>query len=179
MHAMRANSPATILRELAGTWVSRSPDEMVYWLEVDINGDGTNDLLVTSTSCKDEDDIASYEWIIYQGNSDGSYTRIDGTKALYSDETPTSESTVELTKGRYWVGLIPEINKHGLLFLVIGAGGHAKAQLVALLIEGNSFIESPVGAAVNAEESFSEMQKRFQGSGVPETHEARAATLAQ
>jgi len=167
-------SPESVLRELAKNY---APGDMVYWLDVDINGDGINDLLVTSSNASNEEDRRDFEWWVYIGNADGTYTRLDGLPVPRNGETPVSQGTVTIRLERYWVGLIPELGKRGLLHLVCGTGGHAKCQLSAVLLEKGKFTEIPVGKAVNAEANFEKLQARFTGAGVPATRSSKASDL--
>jgi len=165
-----ALSPNSQLRQIAEL-NTKEPNEDVIWIDADINGDGWSDLLVTTGSNRSDEDARDFEWQIYSGNADGSYTR-----ARNSDN---GQSLISMRLERCWIGQLPELKKHGLLHLVSGNGGQAKCQFKAVILAGGSFTEVPIGEPVSAEENFEIYNKRIQSKGHPTTSKATVAQVRQ
>ena len=148
--------------------IAKAPNDTVFWMISDVDGDGIVDLLVTSGGNREEEDTLNYAWYVYKGNADGTFTQV---------KTATGESSLSLWIGRCWMGVIPEIGRYGILHLVCGTGGHAKCQFKAVLLQGNVLTEVPIGKPVNAEENFDSMWGRFKGPNVPIIHKALASEI--
>jgi hypothetical protein len=166
-----ANSPNSILRQFAESETQQNTE--IIWVDTDINGDGINDLLVTTTNHKQEDDPRDFEWAVYAGNTDGTYSRC--TTSLGQIQ----QLSLSMRLDRYWVGYIPEINRHGLLHLTCGTGGQAMCQFNALVLDKSTFTNLPIGTPVNAEENFEAYKQRIQSKGHPETSKATYAQVKQ
>lgn len=162
------------LKEFVST-MGLKDDEGVMWVVADINGDGNEDLLITSQSQNEAEngDERDYNWAVYSGAADGRLTKattlLDGIK----------QGSQTIRMDRYWVGYIPEIKNHGLLHLVSGMGGHAMCQLHALILTGETFTDVPIGEPVSAEDNFKIYDQRIQSKGHPTTSKATAAQVRQ
>ena len=162
------SAPADVQLKAVVNQMAKAPNETFFWMITDIDGDGINDLLVTSKGNREEEDTLNYAWAVYKGNSDGTFTQL---------KTANGESTLSLWIGRCWVGVIPEIGRYGILHLVCGTGGHAKCQYKAVLVQDNKLTEVPIGQPVNAEENFYTMWGRLKGPNVPIVHKALASEI--
>lgn len=74
---------------------------------------------------------------------------------------------VGFKRDQYWVGLIPELNRYGLMYLSCGRGGQAKCQLMAIVLEGDAFKEIALGPPVSAETSYEQLAERFTYPAIP------------
>ena len=133
----------------------------IFRLEVDLNNDGKKEILIGSI---DEDpdthqmtDEAEIGWWVYIAQANGQY-KLAGQK---SDNGHITDGGASFSKKQYWVGLIPELNRYGLLSLSCGRGGQAKCQLHALVIEGDAFKEIAIEQPVSAETNFEQLAQRF------------------
>lgn len=92
----------------------------LYLLKLDLNNDGIKEILISTV---DEDSATQLEeisgdlgWLLYIGKPAGNY-KLAGEK---TSSGINDNSGVIFNKNQYWVGLIPELNRHGLLHLVCG-----------------------------------------------------------
>ena len=104
---------------------------------------------------------------ISQSTSGGQYI-LAGEK---TDTGINQNSGVGFKKDQYWVGLIPELNRYGLLYLSCGRGGQAKCQLKAIVIEGDAFKEIAIGQPVSAETNAEQLAQRFTNPPTPAVQE--------
>jgi hypothetical protein len=138
----------------------------IYKLEVDINNDGLKEVFL-STGKSDPPDVDELAWDLYLAKPGGKYI-------LAGEKTNTGinqNSGVGFKKDQYWVGLIPELNRYGLLYLSCGRGGQALCQLMAIVIEGDAFKEIAIGQPVSAETNVEQLAKRFINPPIPAIQE--------
>ena len=128
----------------------------IYTLEVDINNDGLKEVFL-STGKHDPPEVDEFGWDVYIAKPGGQYV-LAGEK---TDTGINQNSGIGFKKDQYWIGLIPELNRFGLLYLSCGRGGQAKCQLHAIVIEGDAFKEIAIGQPVSAETNFEQLAQRF------------------
>ena len=138
----------------------------IYKLEVDINNDGLKEVFL-STGKSDPPDVDELAWDLYLAKPGGQYI-LAGEK---TDTGINQNSGVGFKKDQYWVGLIPELNRYGLLYLSCGRGGQAKCQLKAIVIEGDAFKEIAIGQPVSAETNAEQLAQRFTNPPTPPVQE--------
>jgi hypothetical protein len=102
----------------------------IYKLEVDINNDGLKEVFL-STGKSDPPDVDEFAWDLYIAKPGGQYMLADEK----TDTGIRQNAGVAFKKGQYWIGLIPELDRYGLLYLSCGRGGQAKCQLKAISIK--------------------------------------------
>ncbi len=134
----------------------------IYKLEVDINNDGLKEVFL-STGKSDPPDVDEFAWTLYVAKPGGQYV-LAGEK---TDTGVRENAGVGFKKDQYWVGLIPELNRYGLLYLSCGRGGQAKCQLKAIVIEGDAFKEIAIGQPVSAETNAEQLAQRFANPPTP------------
>jgi hypothetical protein len=128
----------------------------IYKLEVDINNDGFKEIFL-STGKSEPQDVDELGWQIYIAKPSGQYL-LAGEKT----NTGINQNTgVGFKKDQYWIGLIPELNIYGLLYLTCGRGGQAKCQLKAITIEDDSFKNIAIGQPLDAELNYDQLAQRF------------------
>jgi hypothetical protein len=138
----------------------------IHKLEVDINNDGQKEVFL-STGKVDPPDADLFGWQMYIGKANGQYD-----VAQEKTETGLNPGSIPpFRKDQYWIGLIPEINRHGLLHLECGRGGQAKCQLVAIVIEGEGWKKFPIGQPMSAESQYAELSQRFTNQPTPNLQE--------
>lgn len=153
--------PAAHLRSIYDmTGVSK-----IYKLEVDVNGDGRNEVFLSPLEA--DDDEQNLGWYLYIARPTGDYI-LAGAK---TDTGIRPESLAIFNKTQYLVGQIAEIGQRGLLRLQCGRGGQAKCQLLAIVIEGDAFKEVPIGQSVSAEENYDQLSQRFPQTPTPAVQE--------
>jgi hypothetical protein len=138
----------------------------IYKLEVDINNDGIKEVFL-STGKSDPPDVDEFLWDLYIAKPGGQYVLAD-------EKTNTGvrqNACVGFKKDQYWVGLIPELNRYGLLYLSCGRGGQAKCQLKAIVLEGDAFKEIEIGQPVSAETNAVQLAQRFTNPPTPAVQE--------
>ena len=139
-------------------------------LEADLNNDGRLDVLLghidndPDSGVTPDDEIG---WWVFIAQASGGYV-LAGQKG---EEGTVVDSVPTFKKDQYKIGLIPEINKHGLLHLSCGRGGQAKCQLKAIVIDGDAWKEIPIGEPVNAEENYEQLAERFTTPPTPAVQE--------
>lgn len=134
----------------------------IYQLDVDVNNDGKKEIFL-STGKSDPPSEDETEWAMYIAKEDGKFI-------LAGEKTNTgvrSNAGVVFKKNQYWIGLISELNRYGLLYLSSGRGGQAKCQLKAIVIEGDTFKEIPIGEPVSAEANYEQLAQRFPSPPTP------------
>ena len=143
----------------------------IYRLEVDLDNDGKKEILIGH---KDEDpdthqltDEGEIGWWVYIAKPNGQYTLV-GQK---TDDGLVTDGAAGFSKNQYWVGLIPELNRYGLLHLSCGRGGQAKCQLKAIVLEGDAFKEIAIGQPVSAETNAEQLAQRFTNPPTPAVQE--------
>jgi len=135
----------------------------IYKLTADINHDGINDVFL-STGQSDPPDDKDYSWQLYIGQTGGTYIAASGQ---VTDSGVNPSVIPSFNKTQYWIGLIPELNRYGLLHLDSGTGGQALCQLKAIVIEGDGWAELLIGDPVNAEQNYSTLAQRFSATPTP------------
>lgn len=138
----------------------------IYKLEVDINNDGLNEVFF-STGKSDPPDVDEFAWALYIAKPGGQYI-LAGEK---TDTGVRQNAGVGFKKDQYWVGLIPELNRYGLLHLSCGRGGQAKCQLKAIVVEGVAFKKIEIGQPVSAETNAEQLAQRFTNPPTPAVQE--------
>jgi hypothetical protein len=134
----------------------------IYKLEVDINNDGLKEVFL-STGKSDPPGTNELAWVLYVAKPGGQYV-LAGEK---TDTGVRQNAGVGFKKDQYWIGLIPEVNRYGLLYLSCGRGGQAKCQLMAIVIEGDAFEEIAIGQPVSAETNAEQLAQRFSDPPTP------------
>lgn len=138
----------------------------IYKLEVDINNDGLKEVFL-STGKSDPPDTDELGWQLYIAKAGGQYV-VAGEKI---DTGINQNVGPGFKKDQYWVGLIPELNRYGLLHLSCGRGGQAKCQLKAIVLEGDAFKEIAIGQPVSAETNYEQLAQRFTNPPTPAVQE--------
>ncbi len=138
----------------------------LYKLEVDINNDGLKEIFI-SNGKSDPPDVDDFGWQLYIAKPGGRY-EIAGEK---TDSGINPATIPNFKKDQYRVGLIPELNRHGLLHLECGRGGQAKCQLKAIVIEADGWKHIAIGQPVSAETNYEELSKRFATPPTPAVQE--------
>ena len=134
----------------------------IYKLEVDINNDGLKEIFL-STGKSDPPDVDDMGWALYVAKPGGRYV-LAGEK---TDTGVRDHAGVGFKKDQYWIGLIPELNRYGLLYLSCGRGGQAKCQLMAIVIEDDAFKEIAIAQPVSAETNAEQLAQRFANPPTP------------
>lgn len=138
----------------------------IYKVEADINNDGLSDIFL-STGKSDPPEPDEMGWQLYIAKPGGNYVI-----APQKTETGVNPSSIpSFKKNQYKIGFIAEINGYGLLHLSCGRGGQAKCQLKAIVIDGDSWKEIPIGEPVNAEQNYEQMAERFATPPTPAVQE--------
>lgn len=138
----------------------------IFQLEADLNNDGKKEIFL-STGKSDPPNEDETGWSIYIAKEDGKFI-------LANEKTDTgirSNAGVSFKKSQYWIGLIPELNRYGLLYLSSGRGAQAKCQLMAIVIEGDAFKKIPVGQPVSVEANYEQLAQRFSNPPSPVVQE--------
>lgn len=138
----------------------------IYKLEVDINNDGLKEVFL-SNGKSDPPDVDELAWALYIAKPGGQYV-LAGEK---TDTGVRQNAGVGFKKDQYWIGLIPELNGYGLLYLSCGRGGQAKCQLKAIVIEGDAFKGIAIGQPVSAETNAEQLAQRFTNPPTPAVQE--------
>lgn len=134
-------------------------------LETDINNDGFNEIFLSPIQSDNNQDEEN--WLVYIGVSNGMF-RLAG---MHTNEGNVPNRGISFKKNQYKIGLIPEINKHGLLYLSSGRGGQALCQLHAIVIEGEGWKNVAIGQLVTVETHYEELAQRFPNPPVPAVQE--------
>ncbi len=134
-------------------------------LEVDINNDGISEVFLSPLQSDDTND--EERWLVYIGKPNG----MDLLAGQRTDTGVEPNIGVGFRRDQYKIGMIAEINGHGLLHLSCGRGGQAKCQLKAIVIDGDAWKEIPIGEPVNAEENYKQLAKRFTTPPTPAVQE--------
>lgn len=138
----------------------------IYKLEADINNDGLKEIFL-STGKSDPPDLHEFAWQLYIAKPGGQYVI-----APLKTETGTNPTVIPgFRKDQYKIGLIPEVNRYGLLHLSRGRGGQALCQLKAIIIEGDAWKEIPIGKSVSAEANYDQLAQRFTNPPAPAVQE--------
>ncbi|CAN5813037.1 hypothetical protein BH11VER1_BH11VER1_39980 [soil metagenome] len=133
--------------------------DKIYKMDVDLNNDGRSDIIISKTVHSEDGfgDTNNLPWEIFLLRADGTYASA-GHK---SDAGINYGVVASFRKSQYWIGIIPEIGRFGVLHMVSGQGDQAKCQLHALIIEGESFRDVLIGEALNAEANYEQLALRF------------------
>lgn len=143
----------------------------IYRLEADLNNDGKKEILVghidEDPDTHQQTEESDVGWWVYVAKENGQYT-LAGKKM---GEGIISDASAGFSKNQYWIGMIPELNRYGILHLSCGRGGQAKCQLKAIMIEGDAFKEIAIGQPVSAETHYEQLAQRFPNPPVPALQE--------
>ena len=138
----------------------------IYEIEADINNDGLKEIFL-STGKIDPPDTDELAWALYVAKPGGQYV-LAGEK---TDTGVRQNAGPGFKKDQYWIGLIPELNRYGLLYCSCGRGGQATCQLMAIVIEGDAFNEIAIGQPVSAEANAEQLARRFTDPPTPTVKE--------
>ena len=134
----------------------------IYRLEVDVDNDGLKEVFL-STGKSEPSEVDEFAWQLYIAKPGGQYAI-----APLKTETGTNPTAIPgFGRDQYKIGLIPEINRYGLLHLSRGRGGQALCQLKAIVIEGDAWKEIPIGEPVSAETNYDQLVQRFTSPPTP------------
>lgn len=116
-----AESTADPLQHFRSQWDLEGLTKL-YKLEVDINNDGLKEVFV-ATGKSDPPDVDDFGWQLYIAKAGGQY-EVAGEK---TDAGINPSSIPGFKRDQYWVGLIPELNRYGLLHLQAAAADKPSA----------------------------------------------------
>lgn len=141
------------------------PGDQMYRLESDLNGDGLNEVFLTLSRYKSEESLGEeFGWRLYIATSAGYVQAGQKVDSGHVDLT----AAVGIRKDAYRIGIIPEVNSFGLLTIsecCTTKVDRTTAQLVAIVLDGDSFKEIRIGEPTEDAES---LKKRFPRDLVPQ-----------
>jgi hypothetical protein len=166
LHGTHTNDPVGYFRSV----YEMSIVQKLLKLEADLNNDGRLDVLLghidndPDSGLTPDDEIG---WWVFIAQASGGYV-LAGQKG---EDGTVVDSVPSFKRDQYKIGLIPELNKFGLLYLSCGRGGQAKCQLKAIVIDGDAWKGIAIGEPVNAEQNYDRLAERFTDPPTPAVQE--------
>jgi len=136
--------------------------QSIYRAESDLNNDGKAEIQLGLVFKQENGEIDTQDqkpvWLIYIAQADQNY-RV----AVQNDQQGKERVEVLSFDKKYLtVGLIPELKRHGLLFLEAGDQPEDDCQLMAIVLENKQWKQIPVGAKGKVATHLKQMQQRFE-----------------